>query len=57
MKKMFKRYLSKNIIKILKIYQKSIEKENFDFSNYLDTNIYFEIEYLLKLIKERKEEE
>lgn len=54
MQKLAKKWISKNIIKILKIYQKDFEKSMFEEkSNYLDDKIFFEIDFLIKLIKER----
>lgn len=51
MKKLIQKWLIKNIVKILIIYKNSIEKNM--FKNYLDDKIYFELEFLIKLIKER----
>lgn len=56
MQKLAKKWISKNIIKILKIYQKTLENDKLIFKNYLEQTIYFEIEYIIKLIKERVEE-
>lgn len=56
MRKSLKKLISKNIIKILKIYQKTLENDKLIFKNYLEQTIYFEIEYIIKLIKERVEE-
>lgn len=56
MRKLLKKLISKNIIKILKIYQKTLENDKLIFKNYLEQTIYFEIEYIIKLIKERVEE-
>lgn len=56
MPKLLKKLISKNIIKILKIYQKTLENDKLIFKNYLEQTIYFEIEYIIKLIKERVEE-
>lgn len=53
MRKLLKKLISKNIIKILKIYQKTLENDKLIFKNYLEQTIYFEIEYIIKLIKER----
>nr|DAS26363.1 MAG TPA: hypothetical protein [Caudoviricetes sp.] len=56
MQKLAKKCISKNIIKILKIYQKDFEKSMFEEkSNYLDDKIFFEIDFLIKLIKERND--
>lgn len=56
MRKLLKKLVSKNIIKILKIYQKTLENDKLIFKDYLEQTIYFEIEYIIKLIKERVEE-
>lgn len=56
MKRIIEKLLCKNIIKILKIYQSSIENNRYEFKNYLDRTIYFEIDHLTRLIKERGEE-
>lgn len=56
MQKFAKKWISKNIIKILKKYQKSLENDKLIFKNYLDQTIYFEIDYIIKLIKERCEQ-
>lgn len=56
MKRIIEKLLCKNIIKILKIYQSSIENNRYEFKNYLDRTIYFEIDHLTRLIKERREE-
>lgn len=56
MRKIAKKLILKNIIKILRIYQNSIENDRLNFKNYLDQTIYFEIQYLIRLIKERNEE-
>lgn len=56
MQKLAKKWISKNIIKILKKYQKSLENDKLIFKNYLDQTIYFEIDYIIKLIKERCEQ-
>ena len=56
MRKLLKKLISKNIIKILKIYQKTLENDKLIFKDYLEQTIYFEIEYIIKLIKERVEE-
>lgn len=56
MKRIIEKLLCRNIIKILKIYQSSIENNRYEFKNYLDRTIYFEIDHLTRLIKERGEE-
>lgn len=56
MQKLAKKWISRRIIKILKIYQKDFEKSMFEEeTNYLDDKIFFEIDFLIKLIKERKD--
>lgn len=55
MRKIAKKLILKNIIKILRIYQNSLDNENLIFENHLDQTIYFEIQYLIRLIKERNE--
>lgn len=54
MRKIAKKWICKNIIKILKIYQNSIEHDKFEFKNYLERTIYFEIDYVIKIIKEKE---
>lgn len=56
MRKLAKNWICKNIVKILTIYKNSLDHERLEFKNYLDQTIYFEIEYLIKIIKERNEE-
>ena len=56
MRKLAKSWICKNIIKILTIYKNSLDHDRLIFKNYLDQTIYFEIEYLIKIIKERNEE-
>jgi len=56
MKDFIERFICKNIIKILTIYRDSIEHNGLDFKNYLDDKIYFEIIFLIRLIKERNDE-
>lgn len=55
MRKLIKELICKNIIKILKIYQSTLENDKLIFKNYLDQTIYFEIDYLVKLIKEKEQ--
>lgn len=57
MQKVAKKLISKYIIKILKIFQNTIEHDRFNFKNYLEQTIFFEIDYLIRLVKEKKEEE
>lgn len=54
MRKLAKKWINRNIIKILKNYQKNLENDKLIFKNYLDQTIYFEIDYLIKLIKEKE---
>lgn len=55
MQKLAKKWISRRIIKILKYYQKTLENDKLIFKSYLEQTIYFEIEYIIKLIKERNE--
>lgn len=55
MQKLSKKWISRRIIKILKYYQKTLENDKLIFKSYLEQTIYFEIEYIIKLIKERTE--
>lgn len=57
MQKVAKKLISKHIIKILKIFQNTIEHDRFNFKNYLDQTIFFEIDYLIRLVKEKNKEE
>ena len=56
MGKLLKKLITKNIVKILKIYKKSLENDELIFKNYLDQTLYREIDFLIKLIKEKKED-
>lgn len=56
MKKIIEKCICKNITKILKVYQNSIDHNRYNFKNYLDRTIYFEIDYLIRLVKERGDE-
>ncbi len=56
MQKLFEKWICKNILKFLKIYQNSIENDRLKFKKYLDMNVYFEIDHLIRLIKEREKE-
>lgn len=56
MKEFIKKLICKNIIKILTIYKNSIDQDGLEFENYLDQTIYFEIEELIRYIKERRNE-
>lgn len=53
MEKLAKKLISKRIVKILKLYQKTLENDKLIFQSYLEQTIYFEIEYIIKLIKKR----
>lgn len=55
MQKLAKKWIIRRIIKILKYYQKTLENDKLIFKSYLEQTIYFEIEYIIKLIKERNE--
>lgn len=55
MKEFIKKFICKNIVKILTIYKDSLDKDGLIFYNYIDQTIYFEIEYIIKLIKEKGE--
>ncbi len=57
MKKFLKNIILNNIVKILIVYQKNLESKEFVFNSYIDQTIYFEIDYLVKLIKEKKRED
>lgn len=57
MQKVAKKLISKYIIKILKIFQNTIEHDRFNFKNYLEQTIFFEIDYLIRLVKEKNKEE
>lgn len=54
MQKLVKNWICKNMIKILTIYKNSIENDRLEFKNYLDQTIYFEVEELIRYIKERR---
>lgn len=45
------------MIKILTIYKNSLAHNRLEFKNYLDQTIYFEIEELIKYIKEKNRDE
>ena len=54
MRKLVKKLITKNIIKILTIFNKNNEKVLFSENrNYLDDKIYFDTQHLIRLIKER----
>ncbi len=54
MREIAKKLICKNIVKILRIYQKSLENNRLIFKDYIDQTIYFEIDYIIKLIKEKR---
>ena len=54
MRKILNKIVNKYIIKILNIYKSNLEDKNLIFENYLDQTIYFEIQHLIRLIKERR---
>lgn len=56
MRKILNRIVNKYIIQILNIYKKNLENETLVFEKYLDQKIYFEIQHLIRLINERKDE-
>lgn len=56
MRKILNKIIDKYIIKILNIYRKNLEDKMLIFENYLDQRIYFEIQHLIRLISERKDE-
>ena len=56
MRKLAKNWICKNIIKILIIYKNSLDHDRLEFKNYLDQTIYFEVEELIRYIKERRNE-
>ena len=56
MQKLAKNLITKNIAKILTIFNKDNEKVLFSENrNYLDDKIYFETQHLIRLIKERND--
>lgn len=57
MRKLAKKWICKNIIKILTIYKNSLDHDRLDFKNYIDQTIYFEIEELIRYIKEKNGED
>lgn len=56
MSKIIQNLVNKHIVKILIIYRKSITNEKLEFKNYLDDKIFWEIDFLIRLIKEREVE-
>lgn len=56
MRKIIKKLICKNIIKILKTYQDSIEHDNYIFKNYLDQTIFWETHDLIRIIEEKRSE-
>lgn len=57
MRKFIEKLICKNMPRFLKIYQNSIKHDNFNFKKYIDQTIFFETDYYIRLIKEKKEEE
>lgn len=57
MRKFIEKLICKNMPRFLKIYQKSIRHNRFNFKSYLDRTIFFEIDYLIRLIIEKNEED
>ena len=57
MRKFIERLICKNMPGFLKIYQKSIRHNRFNFKSYLDRTIFFETDYLIRLVKEKNEED
>lgn len=57
MRKFIEKFVCKNMIKILKIYQYSIKHDRFNFKNYLDQTVFFETDYYVRLIIEKNKEE
>ena len=54
MRKLIKKFIDKNIVKILIIYNQGREKVLFSESkNYLDDKIYFDVQHLIRLLEER----
>ena len=54
MRKLIKKLVDKYIVKILIIYNQGREKVLFSESkNYLDDKIYFDVQHLIRIIKER----
>lgn len=52
--KIFKRFIDKYIVEILIVYNQGKEKTLFSESrNYLSDNIYYKIQHLIRLLKER----
>ncbi len=56
MRKIIKKLICKNIIKILKTYQDSIEHNNYIFKNYLDQTFFWETHDLIRTIEEKRSE-
>lgn len=53
MLKIIQKMICKNIIKILKIYQDSIERDRYIFKNYIDQTIFWEIHDLMRSIEKK----
>ena len=57
MRKFIEKFVCKNMIKILKIYQNSIKHDRFNFKKYIDQTVFFETDYYVRLIIEKNKEE
>ena len=58
MRKMIKRFVDKNIVKILTIYNQGKEKVLFcDNKNYLSDTVYYATVHLIRLLEEMKKDE
>lgn len=57
MKEFIKKFICKNIIKILTIYRDRIEQNRLRFKKDIDMTIYFEVGELIKYIEEKNRED
>lgn len=57
MKKIIEKFVCKNMLRFLKIYQNSIKHDNFNFKKYIDQTVFFETDYYIRLIIEKNKEE
>lgn len=57
MKDFIEKIICKNMVKILTIYKNTLDHNRLEFKNYLDQTIYFEIEELIRYIKEKNRDE
>ena len=57
MKNIIKKFICKNIVKILTIYRDGIEHNKLNFKKDIDMTIYFEIGELIKYIEEKIKED